>query len=130
MYDYCTRFMYFLLKTYALVKEVMIDLELIVAILLVIALAFVVYKAVPMLMLNEPFSVYERVGDPEHRLILPPHPGIGSLTPDLLSLDKQNADMRGPYAYTVCGQTGKTKGRYRNSPILEEGDCLEAHGVY
>ncbi len=108
----------------------MIDLELIVAILLVCALAYTIYKAVPLLMVKEPFDVYKRV-NPEHRLILPPQAGLGSLAPDLLPLDKQNADMRGPYAYTVCGQTGKTKGKYRNSPVVEaEEDCLEAHGVY
>ena len=107
----------------------MLDLELIVAILLVMALAYVIYKAVPQLMLKEAFDVYKRVGDPEHRLILPPQPGLGSLTPDLLPLDKQNADMRGPYAYMTCGQS-KTKGTYRNSPVMEEDTCLEAHGVY
>jgi hypothetical protein len=108
----------------------MLDLELIVAILLVMALAYVIYKAVPQLMLKEAFDIYKRVGDPEHRLILPPQAGLGSLAPDLLPLDKQNADMRGPYAYTVCGQAGKTKGTYRNSPVMEEDTCLEAHGVY
>jgi hypothetical protein len=109
----------------------MLDLELIVAILLVVALAYVIYKAIPLLMVKEPFDVYKRVGDPEHRLILPPNAGLGSLAPDLLPLDKQNADMRGPYAYTVCGQTGKTKGKYRNSPVVEaEEDCLGAYGVY
>lgn len=105
----------------------MIDLELIVAILLVVALAYVIYKAVPLLMAIEPFGVYERV-DPEKRLILPPQPGLGSLAPDLLPLDKQNADMRGPAAYTVCGQTGKTKGRYRNSPIIDN-ECLDPFGA-
>ena len=103
----------------------MIDLELIVAILLVIALAYVVYKALPMLMVNEPFSVYKRVGDPEHRQILPPQPGLGSLAPDLLPLDKQNADMRGPAAYMA---NGKTKGKYRNSPIIDN-ECLDPFGA-
>jgi len=105
----------------------MLDLELIVAILLVCALAYTIYKAVPLLMVKEPFDVYKRVGDPEHRQILPPQAGLGSLAPDLLPLDKQNADMRGPYAYMAHG---KTKGKYRNSPIVEADTCLEAHGVY
>ena len=104
----------------------MIDLELIVAILLVIALAFVVWKAIPLLMVKEPFDIYKRVGDPEHRLILPPQAGLGSLAPDLLPLDKQNADMRGPHAYMAHG---KTKGKYRNSPILDgEDECLDPIG--
>jgi hypothetical protein len=101
----------------------MLDLELIVAILLVAAFAFVIYKAVPLLMIKEPFDVYKRVNS-EHRLILPPQAGLGSLAPDLLPLDKQNADMRGPAAYMA---NGKTKGTYRNSPIMEE-ECLDPIG--
>jgi hypothetical protein len=97
------------------------DLDLIVSILLVLALAYVVYKATPMLMVTEPFFVYKSV-DPEHRQILPPNPGLGSLEPNLLPLDKQNADMRGPYALRACG---KIKGSYPLSSILDsQEDCL------
>ena len=100
----------------------MIDLDLTVAICLVVALAYVVYKAVPLLMMKEPFTVYESAGIRTPSKILPPNPGLGSLTPDLLPLDKQNADMRGPAAYMAHG---KITGEYRNSSILENQDRCE-----
>jgi len=100
----------------------MIDFDLVVGILLVFALAFVVYKALPLLSVTEPFFVYKMRNDAEHRQILPPNPGLGSLAPDLLPLDKQNADMRGPYALFSCG-----KRNYPQSSILEhQEDCLLA----
>jgi hypothetical protein len=100
----------------------MIDFDLVVGILLVFALAFVVYKALPLLSVTEPFFVYEMRNDPEHRQILPPNPGLGSLAPDLLPLDKQNAEMRGPHAHFACG-----KRTYPLSSILEhQEDCLLA----
>jgi hypothetical protein len=100
------------------------DLDLIVGILLVFALAFVIYKSIPLLSVTEPFFVYEKMcADTEHRKILPPNPGLGSLAPDLLPLDKQNADMRGSMAYMACG---KIKTSYPLSSILEkQGECLE-----
>jgi len=101
----------------------MIDLDLIAGMLLVVALAYVVYRAIPMLAVTEPFLVY-KTNDPEHRQILPPNPGLGSLDPRLLPLDKQNADMRGPHAYNGCG---KTQGSYPLSPIMEEETkCLQS----
>ena len=102
----------------------MIDFDLVVGILLVFALAFVVYKALPLLSVTEPFFVYEMRNDPEHKQILPPNPGLGSLAPDLLPLDKQNAEMRGPHAHFACG---KRIGSYPMSSILEtQEDCLLA----
>jgi len=99
------------------------DLDLIVGILLVFALAYVIYKAIPLLSVAEPFFVYEtRRNDAEHRQILPPNPGLGSLAPDLLPLDKQNAELRGSMAYMSCG---KNKGPYANSKILEENNLLQ-----
>lgn len=98
-------------------------IELLIAVLLVIALAYAVYKVYPSLMVKEPFLVYKS-NDPEHRQILPPNAGLGSLEPNLLSLDKQNADMRGPYAYVACDEN-KIKGRYPLSTVLEsQDDCL------
>jgi len=104
-----------------------IDLDLIVGILLVASLVFVVYKAMPMLLVKEPFFVYKNTEtDPEHKQILPPNPGLGSLEPNLLPLDKQNADWRGPHALRACG---KLKGSYPLSPILEaQDDCLTGFG--
>lgn len=95
------------------------DLDLVVGVLLVIALVYVVVKAIPTLMVKEPFFVYKSL-DPEHRQILPPNPGLGSLEPNLLTLDKQNADMRGPHALRACG---KIQGSYPLSSLLE-GDCM------
>ena len=95
-----------------------------VGILLVFALTYVIYKAIPLLYVTEPFFVYEtRRNDAEHRQILPPNPGLGSLAPDLLPLDKQNADIRGSMAYMACG---KIKTSYPLSSILEkQGECLQ-----
>jgi hypothetical protein len=99
------------------------DLDLIVGILLVFALAYVIYKAIPLLTVAEPFFVYEsRRNDAEHRQILPPNPGLGSLAPDLLPLDKQNAELRGSRAYMSCG---KNKGPYPLSTLIDRNDLLQ-----
>jgi hypothetical protein len=98
-------------------------IELLIAVLLVAALGYAVYKVYPSLMVKEPFIVY-KANDPEHRQILPPNAGLGSLEPTLLPLDKQNADMRGPYAYVACDEK-KIKGIYPLSTVLEsQDDCL------
>lgn len=101
----------------------MIDIDLIVGMLLVVALAVVAYKAIPLLSVSEPFWVYKS-DDPEHKKILPPNAGLGSQDPRLLTLDKQNADMRGPHAYLGCG---KIQGPYPESEIMaSESDCLRS----
>jgi hypothetical protein len=99
------------------------DLDLIVGILLVFALSYVIYKSIPLLSVSEPFFVYKSTRADTQNRILPPNPGLGSLAPDLLPLDKQNADMRGSMAYMACG---KIKTSYPLSSILEkQGECLE-----
>ena len=98
-------------------------IELLIAVLLVVGLAYAIYKVYPSLMVKEPFLVYKS-NDPEHRQILPPNAGLGSQDPRLLPLDKQNADMRGPYAILPI-DSDKIKGTYPLSRVLEsQDDCL------
>ena len=79
------------------------DVNLVVGFLLLAALGFAVYMYVPIPRISEPFTVFDPA-DREHHKILPPNPGLGSLEPTLLPLDKQNADVRGEHALLRHGK--------------------------
>ncbi len=92
-----------------------------VGILLIAVLAIAAIYLSPRFQLSEPFTVYDPA-DNEHRHILPPNAGIGSLQPDLLPLDKQNADMRGPHALLRHVEIGKVQGQYRSPSFVMSQD--------